>query len=233
VSEVKPTLLVAIDTASEQAGVALCEGGVVIGSVTWQTRQNHSRELLPSLEWLLERHNRDKSQIGAFAVTLGPGSYAGLRVGVSTAKALAYGLDASLVGVGRLAADALPLALAGAGRIVPIQAAGRGELAWAVYRASGDGGLIEVVEPRLGKVEELATGLDAGDVICGDADRLDERARAELTGAGGRIVSMQASRVLAVASLGWRRLQRGEIDNPDTLVPLYLRPPAIGPQPPR
>jgi tRNA A37 threonylcarbamoyladenosine modification protein TsaB len=137
-----------------------------------------------------------------------------------------------LVGVGRLEADALPLARAGAGRIVPVQVAGRGELAWAIYRASGDG-LIEVVEPRLGKVEELATGLDAGDFICGDVDRLDKMAWDELTSAGGRIVSLPASRVLAVAALGWRRLQQGEIENPDTLVPLYLRPPAIGPQPPR
>jgi tRNA threonylcarbamoyladenosine biosynthesis protein TsaB len=232
VSGVSSTLLVAIDTASEQAGVALCDGGSVIGSVTWQTRQNHSRELLPSLDWLLARHNRDKSQIGAFVVSLGPGSYAGLRVGLSTAKALAYGFGVPLIGVGRLAADALPLATLSEARVVPVQVAGRGELAWGVYRASADG-VLEIVEPRLGKAEELATGLEAGDLICGDADRLDDVARSLLTAAGGRIVSMQASRVMAVAALGWSRLQRGEFDNPDTLVPLYLRPPAIGPQPSR
>ncbi|HEY4685952.1 MAG TPA: tRNA (adenosine(37)-N6)-threonylcarbamoyltransferase complex dimerization subunit type 1 TsaB, partial [Dehalococcoidia bacterium] len=97
-------LAVAIDTASDLAGVALTEEGALLGAVTWRTRQNQSRELLPALDWLLGRQGRGKEEIGAVFVCLGPGSYAGLRVGVSTAKALAFALDASLAGVGRLEA---------------------------------------------------------------------------------------------------------------------------------
>src|SRR6266498_2602240 len=100
------TLAVALDTSSELAGVALVEDGLLLAETTWRTKRNHSRELLPSLDWLLGRVGRAKEDIGALFVCTGPGSYAGLRVGTSTAKALAYGLNAQIVGVGRLEADA-------------------------------------------------------------------------------------------------------------------------------
>jgi hypothetical protein len=67
----------------------------------------------------------------------------------------------------------------------------------------------------------------------GDADRLDEASREAIRGAGTRILTPTTPRVLAVAYLAWQRLQRGDSDDLDALVPLYLRAPAIGPQPPR
>jgi tRNA threonylcarbamoyladenosine biosynthesis protein TsaB len=192
----------------------------------------HSREVLPTLDWLLQRNNRDKSQIDAIAVDLGPGGYAGLRVGLSTAKALAYGLGAKLAGAGRLPADAWPLAQASGARVVPVQVAGRAELAYGIYHADGDS-LVEDVEAGLGPLAALVEKLRKGDIVCGEADRLDEASCAAIRGAGARILTSPGPRVLAVAYLAWQRLQRGESDNIDALVPLYLRAPAIGPQPPR
>src|SRR5262245_45487307 len=135
-------------------GVALCEGADMLGAASWRTKMGHSREVLPTLDWLLQRHNRDKSQLNAIAVNLGPGGYAGLRVGLSTAKALAYGLEAKLVGIGRLPADAWPLAQTTGARIVPIQVAGRAELAYGAYHADG-GTLVEDVEAGLAPLLEL------------------------------------------------------------------------------
>jgi tRNA threonylcarbamoyladenosine biosynthesis protein TsaB len=230
--EARPTLIAAIDTASDMPGVALCEDGAVLGVAPWRTKMGHSREVLPTLDWLLKRHNRDKSQLDAIAVDLGPGGYAGLRVGVSTAKALAYGLEAKLVGIGRLPADAWPLAQSTGARVVPVQVAGRAELAYGVYHADGDA-LIEDVQAGLGPLASLVEALRDGDIVCGEADRLDDSAREAIRGAGTRIVISTTPRVLAVAYLAWQRLQRGESDDLDSLVPLYLRAPAIGPQPPR
>src|SRR6266550_1676735 len=113
-------LSVAFDTASDFAGVALAQDGELLSESSWRTRQNHSRELLPALDWQLSRLGRSKHEIGAVFVCLGPGSYAGLRVGLSTAKALAYGLNASIAGVGRLAADAEPFVGAARARVVPV-----------------------------------------------------------------------------------------------------------------
>jgi tRNA threonylcarbamoyladenosine biosynthesis protein TsaB len=223
--------VLALDTASEMAGVALSEAGALLGEVTWRTHQAHSRELLPALDWLLGHVGRDRHQIGAVCVCLGPGSYAGLRVGLSTAKALAFGLDASLVGVGRLAAEALPIAEATGGRVVAVQAAGRAELAWAAYRASDDQ-LQELEPPQLISIANLAEVIAPGDAVTGDIDRLDATTREALSQCGARLVPVAASRVTSLMRLGLRRLARGEIDNLDTLVPLYLRAPAIGPQAP-
>jgi tRNA threonylcarbamoyladenosine biosynthesis protein TsaB len=228
-------LLVAIDTSGDLAGVALSEAGVLLAETTWRTRQNHSRELLPALDWLLRRLGRDKHAIGAVAVCTGPGSYAGLRVGLSTAKALAFGLETPIVGVGRLEADAAPFAPTTVGRIVPVHAAGRAELAWAVYagiRAYGHTGkeVSELTPPHLGSAESLLELIEPGDIVCGELRTLPEALLAGISERGALAAEVAAARVLAVAALGQARLDRVEVDNADTLVPLYLRAPAIGPQ---
>ena len=225
-------LLVAMDTASDVAGVALLEGGGLLGEVTWNARQSHSRQLLPALDWLLSHSDRSKDQIAAIAVCLGPGSYAGMRVGLSTAKAMAYALDVSLMGVGRLEAEALPLVEASNRRVIPVQAAGRAELAWAVYQPSEEE-MVEVAGPRLGPVDDLLLAVQAGDIVTGDVERLNEETVSRLGQAGVRLLDSTHSRVVGIARLGHRRLLRGDTDDPDALVPMYLRAPAIGPQPPR
>jgi hypothetical protein len=113
-----------------------------------------------------------------------------------------------------------------------VQVAGRAELAYGAYHADGDT-LVEDVEAGLGPLETLVATLGKGDIVCGEADQMDEASREAIRGAGARIVTSSGPRVVAVAYLAWQRLQRGESDDPDALVPLYLRAPAIGPQPPR
>jgi tRNA threonylcarbamoyladenosine biosynthesis protein TsaB len=222
-------LLVALDTAADISGVALLEDGALLSETTWRAHQSHSRDLLPALDWLLSRHGRAKDDIGAICVCLGPGSYAGLRVGVSTAKALAYALGVPLAGVDRLAGDAYFVARASGTRIIAVQAAGRAELAWAAYEADGPA-LRELVAPRLDPLETLLAAIAKGDVVTGEAKAFENGLAEALAAKGARIVEGPATRVLAIATLGAQRIARGEIDNPDTLVPLYLRAPAIGPK---
>jgi tRNA threonylcarbamoyladenosine biosynthesis protein TsaB len=220
---------VALDTASDLAGVALTEGEALIAELTWRTHQNHSRQLLPSLQMLLERSSLTKDDIDAVFVCLGPGSYAGLRVGVSTAKALAFGLGVPVAGVGRLAADAYSLATDGGPRVIAVHAAGRAELAWAAYARRGPS-LYEVLGTRLGSREALLDIISRGDIVCGE---LDEALGSGVRSRGAVMAEPSPSRVVAVARLGQARLRAGNIDSTDSLVPLYLREPAIGPQPPR
>jgi tRNA threonylcarbamoyl adenosine modification protein YeaZ len=240
---VKPDtgLLAAFDTSGEIAGAALLEDGLLLAEATWRSRQNHSRELLPTLEWLLARADRTKDLLGAVAVCLGPGSYAGLRVGLSTAKALAFALEIPVVGIGRLEAEALTPALASGRRVVAVQAAGRAELAWAAYRAaegqSGNraigqtgSGLRELVAPRLDPAEGLLAALETGDIVCGELRTLDAALLESIAAREATAVESATGRAVAVARLARLRLEAGAVDNADTLVPLYLRAPAIGPQ---
>jgi tRNA threonylcarbamoyl adenosine modification protein YeaZ len=225
-------LVLAIDTTSDDAGIALFEARKLLAETTWHARQSHSRQLLPAVDWLLGHVDRSKQDLTGLAVCLGPGSYAGMRVGLSTAKTLAYALDVPLAGVGRLAADALPIAEATGARTVALQVAGRAELAFAAYRRAEDG-LEEVIAPGLGSLDVVVAALEAGDVVCGEAERLDAATQAAIRGKGCRVVTSTTPRAISLGRLGLQRLDAGRFDNPDTLVPLYLRAPAIGPQPPR
>lgn len=221
-------LTVAIDTTADIAGVAVFDGDALVSELTWYSRQSHSRDLLPALDWLLDRAKRKKSEIANVVVCTGPGSYAGMRVGVSTAKALAFGLGASLAGVDRLAADALSFAGAAKGRVIAVHAAGRAELAWAAY----DGEANEVVAPGLSPVADLPSRINDNDLVCGELATLPAAFVEALQARGIGMMAAHSSRVVAVGRLGLRRLAAGHRDDPNSLAPLYLRLPAIGPQPP-
>lgn len=217
----------AIDCASDEPGIALAVDGVAALTATWETARDHSAELLPNIERLLAEAGRDKTAIDAIFVDLGPGGYAALRVGVSTAKALAHGLGAPIAGVGRLELDAWSVVGgAGEGRIIAVHAAGRGDAAWAAY-GGGTAAWRELLPPRISKRDELYAALATGDALTGDVDEaLAEAAR----GAGAAVLLPAQHRVVGLATLGHARLAAGRGDDATSLVPLYLRAPAIGPQ---
>jgi len=193
----------------------------------WRTERNHSVELLPNIDRLLAEAGRAKSDLTAIFVDIGPGSYAGLRVGVSIAKALAHGLGVPLVGIGRLELDAYGIAAeAGGRRIVAVHRAGRGEVAWAAYTASG-AAWREESAPRIGQAALVRDFIATGDIVTGD---LDDELTAALLERGAAVASANTHRVVALAALGERRLAADRTDDPRALVPLYLREPAIGPQ---
>lgn len=220
-------MLLAIDCASDEPGIALAVEGVAGMTLTWRTQRNHSVELLPNIERLLNEAGRTKGQIDAIAVDTGPGGYAALRVGVSIAKALAHALEVPLAGVGRLELDAWGVAKdAGTRRIVAVHAAGRGEVAWAAYRAS-DGSWHEDEAPRISRPDALHGAIAPGDIVTGD---LDDATIGAMSRTGASAATPQQHRVVALALLGHRRIAAGRADDPTALVPLYLRAPAIGPQ---
>ncbi len=215
-----------IDTASAMASIALSSQGRLLAELTWDCGRDHSRQLLPAIDGLLARQSSSKEALGAVFVCIGPGSYAGVRVGMSTAKGLAFALEVPLAGVGRLEIEAYVFAAIGL-PVVAVHRAGRGELAWAAYQANP--GWRELIPPRLSAPQALAGELPNGALITGE---LDDAIAAELTQRGQRVVPGAAAvrRAALLAELGWQRLQTGQADDPKSLEPLYLREPVIGPQ---
>jgi hypothetical protein len=110
---------------------------------------------------------------------------------------------------------------------VAVHRAGRSELAWAAY--AGDPEWREVAPPRLVATDALIDALPAGALVSGE---IDDALAEELSRRGYAAVRGAAAlrRAALLAELGWRRLTRGGTDDPKSLVPLYLREPAIGPQ---
>ena len=213
-----------IDTASAMAGVAVSRQGVVLVELAWRTENNHSAELLPAIDEVLDRAHSVREDVAVLFADRGPGSYAGLRVGISTAMGLALGLHADLLSAGRLELDAYPHA-AFPGPIVAVHQAGRGELAWAVYEQRE--GLRELQPPRLSSLEELIELCPPSALLCGELAGIEQRLRDELTGARFATGVASQRRAGALAELGWHRYAGGERDNPVAVEPIYLREPAI------
>jgi tRNA threonylcarbamoyladenosine biosynthesis protein TsaB len=215
-----------IDTTSEAASVALSQEGVLRAELTWLCHANHSVEVLPAIDRLLTTASVARSELDAIFVCRGPGSYGGLRAGLSLAMSLASALGVPVLGAGRLEVDAYQHA-AFPGPICPIHRAGRGELAWAVYEAAG-GELTELRGPALIWPEDLAAQAPRGALFCGEVD-------AALAGAL-RTADLSASIAAGAASvrragflaeLAWRRFARGERAAAGFVEPLYLREPQI------
>ena len=216
-----------IDTASSLASVALSRGGEVIAESTWQCQRNHSVELLPAIKRLLADVSESASDLTAVFVSVGPGMYTGLRVGVATAQGLARASGLPLVGVGRLELDAYPHA-SFAGDVIAVHRAGRGDLAWATYR---DGPWRELAPPHLTKPDELADGLGQRTLLTGEIDEELTALLAERAGNRAEIAAPATlGRSVALAELGHSRLEAGAAHEPALVAPVYLRPPAIGPQ---
>ena len=218
-----------LDTASDYASIALSEEGRARDELTWHCPRNHSVELLPAVERMLAGAGVAKRDISAVFVSTGPGGYASLRVGVSTAKGLAFALAVPLVGVGRLEVEAYALAREGR-PLCPLHRAGRAEVAWALYVGPPDEWR-QQSPPALAPLEEVVRRAPADALFCGeDMEKLSEPLR-DLGVAAERIVPGAPRRASLLAELAWRRLCAGLSDDPRSLTPVYLREPAIGPQP--
>jgi tRNA threonylcarbamoyladenosine biosynthesis protein TsaB len=220
-------LELSLDTASQLASVALSRGGHVVAEKTWRCERNHTVELLPAVDRLFADAGETNDALTAVFVCVGPGMYTGLRVGIATAQGLARAASLPLVGVGRLELDAYPHA-AFTGPVVAVHRAGRGELAWAAYRG---GPWRELIPPRLSKPDELAASVSGPTFFVGE---IDDALAALLRETGFAEIAppTETGRATALAALGHARLLAGGAFEPALIAPLYLRPPAIGPQPP-
>lgn len=216
-----------IDTAGERAGIGLSNQGALVAELTWLCAANHSVELLPAIDQLMLRAGVQRTDLKVLFVCRGPGSYSGLRAGLSTAMALAFALNAEILGVGRLELDARQH-IDFPGPICAVHHAGRGELGWAVYQG-GEASWQELVAPRLSWPEALAEEAPVGALFCGEiTDRLSAAIR-ERRGTGATVVSGNAAirRPATLAELGWARYAAGDRDSPLYVEPVYLREPQI------
>jgi tRNA threonylcarbamoyl adenosine modification protein YeaZ len=217
----------AIDTSTDTASLAIAQDGDVIAELTWCCGQNHSVELMPRLNRLLEQSRLGLQSISSIIVARGPGSFNGLRVGISTAKGLAFSLGVPIVGIGTLEAAAYGHAETGL-PVCPILNAGRGEIATAIYQQKG-GKWQQITTEHITTADDLGSKIDTRTIFCGEltqaiADKLSEKLGPKA------IIPPPASRLRRagfLAELGFKRLQAGEYDHPASLQPIYLRRPQI------
>ncbi len=219
--------MLAFETSTAWSGVALLAGSEVIESRELDPAQKGDRDLLPAAEALLRAANLAARQLGAVAVGIGPGSYTGTRIGVMSAKALAYGIGKPLYGISSLAALAWR-ARASAPVVAAVQDARRDEVYLGVYDVAGDRPRALVADIALAP-EEVAKFVPAACAVVGTATTTYH----DLFAAGlPASVTLQADpRAPTAAAVGRLARRRVEADEPLALQPVYLRrgnaPPAF------
>lgn len=218
-------MILAIDTSTNNASIALVQGDEAPTELSWRCEQNHTVELLPHLARLLDEARAGISSVSCVIVAKGPGSFNGLRAGVSTAKGLAFSLRVPIIGISSLEVVAYQHAETGL-PICPIFNAGRGEIATAMYQRK-DNKWCQLVAEHITTVDTLCPGITAKTIFCGEfvtliANELKKQLREKAI-----IATTELPRARLLAELGRQRLEAGDYDNPATLQPLYLRRPAI------
>ena len=217
----------AVDTSTDTASLALVQDSEVLAELTWRCGQNHTVELLPRLAQLLNETKLNLQSASCIIVAKGPGSFNGLRVGISTAKGLAFSLGIPIVGISTLEVEAYQHAETGL-PICPIFNAGRGEIATAIYQKKHNK-WCQLITEHITTVDTLCSQITTKTIFCGEfipfiATELREQLKQRAIIPSSAALSRQAS---FLAELGLKRLKAGSFDNPATLQPLYLRHPSI------
>ncbi|MBQ8638387.1 MAG: tRNA (adenosine(37)-N6)-threonylcarbamoyltransferase complex dimerization subunit type 1 TsaB [Lachnospiraceae bacterium] len=220
--------ILGIESAAMVAGAALLENDRIIAEYTVNLKQTHSQTLLPMIDEIIRVTGIDKKELDAIAVSAGPGSYTGLRIGSATAKGLGLALKKPVVSVPTLAAMAYQCY--GSGREVsPIMDARRGQVYTALYRFGADGTMITEEEPQVILMEEWMKKLEErGGQILFTGDGIPvfgERILQVLPGSLLAPAHMNRERAASVASLGALLYQEGKTETAAEHLPVYLRKP--------
>lgn len=218
--------ILAVETSSSVAAAAVMDKGTLLGEYILNHKKTHSQKLMPMIRELLDSLELKPGDIDLFAVSSGPGSFTGLRIGITTVKAIAYAVQKPVVGVPTL--DALALNVPpGQSLVVPIMDARNNQVYTAVYTREKD--MLTNITGYMGvPVSELADMVKAKNrkaLFLGDAVPLHREYLLDQLGencefAPGNLMLQKAS---SVAQAAYLKALNGEVENCFDLVPFYLR----------
>lgn len=219
--------ILALETAAKAVSAAITEDGRILASGYQDTGLTHSRTLMPIVEGLFRNTELTAADMNAIAVSAGPGSFTGVRIGVSAAKGLAFAASIPAVAVSTLAALARNVSFA-EGLIVCAMDARRGQIYNALFEA-GDGRLTRLTPDRAVALSDLAEELrndSRPKTVLGDGAGLCFGYLTE-AGISCRLAPPQLlmQNAMSVALEAEDLVQAGKLVSAQELAPVYLRPP--------
>jgi tRNA threonylcarbamoyladenosine biosynthesis protein TsaB len=225
--------ILAIETATSQASVALLDGGALIQETAARVPQRHLEWLAPAIVDVLDAVQWRPEDVGAVAVSVGPGTFTGLRIGIATAAAWAYARSVPVVGVSTLEvlAEGTAIASGVGGLVCPVLDARRGEVTFALFECRPLA--VRVIDDHVGPVPALLARMPAGAEITFSGDGVPHLLEEFRVRPGWHHApeTLWYPRAAVTGRVGGRRLARGERDEPHLLRPVYARGPGITPSP--
>jgi tRNA threonylcarbamoyladenosine biosynthesis protein TsaB len=219
-------LILALETSSQAGSVALLDRDTVLSERRLRADRRSAQTLAPTIADALAEARRKPQDVRLVAVTIGPGSFTGLRVGVTTAKTFAYAVGAEVLGMDTLEviasqSDAAePRGGRSASRIEAVIDAQRKELFWGRF-IKDSSELTRVDENRIVPVDQWLAELRAGAIVTGTGiQRILDRLPADVAVAAEVLREPQA---VTVGQLAWKQYDRGRRDDLWKLSPKYLR----------
>lgn len=216
-------VVLGIETATLQGGAALVDEGGLLAEAFLNVSITHSERLLPTIDWLLRQARVRLGDLSGIGVSIGPGSFTGLRIGLSTAKGFAMATGLPVVAVPTLEAMAWTLPRC-RDQICPLLDARKAEVYAALF--GFDGGVLQRrMQDAALPPEDLIARIDEPTVFLGDGVRTYRTLLRDRLGALALFLppALMGPRPATVAELGRDRLDRGERDDPASLTPRYLR----------
>jgi tRNA threonylcarbamoyladenosine biosynthesis protein TsaB len=219
-------LILALDTSGYAGSVALLDEAKVLAEERLDPARRSAQTLAPAIARLLAGQAVAASAIGLVAATVGPGSFTGLRVGVTTAKTFAYAAGAEVIGLSTLEVLAAQVPLewlaAGPREIHAVLDAQRKELFLGRFQGVAGSEICRFASDHILAAEEWLQSLRAGTIVTGSGlVKLMDRLPAGVLIMEPELCEPQAA---TVGRLAWREYQRGRRDDLWKLAPVYLRP---------
>lgn len=214
-------MLVAIDTSTQWIGIALYDGTRVLAEHSWRSKNYHTIELIPAIADMLAKCQVRPNQLTGIGVALGPGSFTGLRIGLSAAKGLALGQNLPTAGVPSL--DVLAASQPGLRRpMIALLEVGRGRYAWARYRYKNPN-WGQISEIRVDDIKDIAATITSPVYVVGDMGAEERQIMGRKWKTSQLAPASQCVRRPSVlAELAWNKLQVGHADDIVSLSPIYV-----------
>ncbi len=217
-------LILALDTATDRGTLALVEGETRLAESSLESAGTYLSRLLPGVAALFAAAGRKPADLGAIGVSLGPGNFTGLRIGLATAKALAWALACPLVPVPTMEvlAAQCPFQPQPIGVLMDAK---RSEVFWGLYRCPADRPRLEAEPVRL-PAAALARRLTPPLILTGPAVELVAGFLKDRLDPGFTLApaDRRHPRAATLARLALHRLEAGLTASPQQLAPTYLRP---------
>lgn len=215
--------ILAVDTATKSCSVAIIDGELLLAESTVAFHQTHSRHLLNMIDSIVGEAGVEITELDGFAVSNGPGSFTGLRIGLASVKGLAFGLEKPVVCVSSLQALAFQCRQKPY-LICPVIDARKHQVYYCRYR-SANGKLKQETPERVAIPVEAVDDIREPSIFVGSGAKLYQQL---ITNELGQLAhfapdSDHSIRASAIARLSLPRFRRKDTDNIDLLVPHYIR----------